>query len=222
MEPWFAALERTTTGGSLRAAARKQRLGLAHLPSRCGVRTSKPLRLDSLPNPSSPKPQPQPHQTHTTTDAVTRLPSRRVVGDTLKQMLAEAARTTSPFSAAVQLAERIRQSLNRLRHDGIERPITTSFGIATYPLRRARPQNARTDRRPRPLTQPKATAATASRPLPHPHPSRKGSPLPFPRRTIHPSFRRISRAPNTAEPGSSRRSAAIPNPRPTGVPAQLS
>lgn len=45
MEPWFAALARPHRSGSLRGGP-QQRLGLAHLPSRRGVRTSKPLQLN--------------------------------------------------------------------------------------------------------------------------------------------------------------------------------
>jgi diguanylate cyclase (GGDEF)-like protein len=127
------------------------------------------------------------------TDTLTGLPNRRAIDDTLKQMLADAARTTSAFSlvsldidhfkeindtfghdrgddvlaafgalvrteirasdtagrmggeefvlllpgadraAAVHVAEKIRRGLHRLRVDGSERPITASFGIATYP-----------------------------------------------------------------------------------------
>jgi diguanylate cyclase (GGDEF)-like protein len=127
------------------------------------------------------------------TDTLTGLPNRRAVDDTLKQMLANAARAQSPFSlvsldidhfkeindsfghergddvlaafgalvrtdirasdtagrmggeefvlllpetdrvAAVHVAEKIRQGLHQLRVNGIDRPITASFGIASYP-----------------------------------------------------------------------------------------
>src|ERR1019366_2497332 len=46
----------------------RQRLGLAHLPSRRGVRTSKPLQLNPLPTRHLQSPSRSHHPTHTTTD----------------------------------------------------------------------------------------------------------------------------------------------------------
>src|SRR6266480_5771231 len=53
--------------GSLRGGP-QQRLGLAHLPSRRGVRTSKPLQLNPLPTRHLQSPSRSHHPTHTTTD----------------------------------------------------------------------------------------------------------------------------------------------------------
>src|ERR1039458_1763612 len=78
MEPWFAALACPTPQRFLRDG-RQQRLGLAHLPSQRGVRTSKPLQLSPLSTRHLQGPSRSHHPTHTTTDhylSDTRLGSR--------------------------------------------------------------------------------------------------------------------------------------------------
>lgn len=132
-------------------------------------------------------------ESRASTDALTGLPNRRSVDDTIKRMLAQAGRASSPFSlavldldhfkqindtlghergddvlaafgalvrseiresdlagrtggeefaillpgtdrqGAVLLAEKVRTALHRLRVKGVDRPITASFGIATFP-----------------------------------------------------------------------------------------
>jgi diguanylate cyclase (GGDEF)-like protein len=127
------------------------------------------------------------------TDALTGLPNRRSVDDTLKRMLAQASRSQRPLSlmlidldhfklindtlghdrgdevlaafgallrselrasdlagrtggeefvvllpdtsrdGAAQVAEKMREALHRLRVHGVDRPITASFGVATFP-----------------------------------------------------------------------------------------
>lgn len=82
------------------------------------------------------------------TDALTGLANKRACHDTLKRMVAHAGRTLSPLSAIVldldhfkqindryghELAEKLRGAIAAIDPAGVDREITASIGIASYP-----------------------------------------------------------------------------------------
>ena len=94
---------RTTVGGP---PQRQQRLGLAHLPSRRGMRTSKPLQRSPLPTRHLQRPSRSHHPTHTTTDhSLSDTSPVYPIGGTLAKCDPFGTSSTSPWTGAAIIVQ---------------------------------------------------------------------------------------------------------------------